>query len=453
MSFRMRLTALAALAVAVAIIGTSFVVYYTDRQQLIRQVDGDLTESRTVSPLSAVAGIPIDGIDGNAHVAKGVIFGSGGKQVHFRGPRRLPAFFSVVLPRSSTAVQVQIVRRKGDATPAKALPTFSTLTVEGVSTRALTLVGPKETVTISRSLLDVNRDLAHLKWLLVLVSFGGVGAAAVLGALVSGRAMAPLRRLTETTERIIDTGDLSERTGLRGRDEISRLSTRLDELLATLEQSLRTQRQLVADASHELRTPIATLRANFELLAEPGTLDASERAELMTDVRDELESMTTLVGELVELARGEEPDIAPRPFRLDDVVQTAVDRTSRRAPELTFRTLLEPSVVTGVPERIERAVSNLLDNARKWSPAGETVDIAVHDGLVEVRDHGPGIAAEDLPLVFNRFYRSASARGMPGAGLGLAIVKQIADAHDGSISVDRAPDGGVILRLQLSPAR
>ncbi len=448
MSFRLRLTALASLAVAVAVIGTSFVVYYTDRHELIRQVDSDLSESRTLPRFVEFTGAPPpNGLKqrlSSNHVAVGVP-----PNVH----RKLPGFFNVVLPRSSTTVQVQILGRKAGTIPSNAPPRYSTDTIRGVQTRVLTLVAPQETVRISRSLLDVDRNLSRLKWLLVFISFGGVGVAAVLGALVSGRAMAPLRRLTETTERIIDTGDLSERTGQRGRDEISRLSRRLDELLATLEQSLRTQRQLVADASHELRTPITTLRANFELLAEPGALEANERAELMTDVQDELESMTTLVGELVELARGEERDVAPREFRLDEVVQTAVDRTARRAPELTFRTKLEPSVVTGVPERVERAVSNLLDNARKWSPVSETVDVAVHDGLVEVRDRGPGIAAEDLPLIFDRFYRSASARGMPGAGLGLAIVKQIADAHEGSITVDRAPDGGAILRLRLSPTR
>jgi len=292
-----------------------------------------------------------------------------------------------------------------------------------------------------------------LKWLLVSISLGGIAAAAILGALVSGRAVAPLRSLTETTERIVETGDLSKRTGRRGRDEISRLSARLDELLASLETSLRTQRQLVADASHELRTPIATLRANIGLLAGPGTLDAREREELLVDVQDELESMTALVAELVELARGEEPEVLPTEFRLDQLVQDAVDRAARRSPELTFRTKLEPSLVTGVPERVERAVANLLDNARKWSSPREAVDVTVHDGVVEVRDHGPGIDAEDLPLVFDRFYRSKAARGMPGAGLGLSIVKQIADAHGGSVTVDRGADGGAILRLQLSASR
>jgi two-component system sensor histidine kinase MprB len=330
---------------------------------------------------------------------------------------------------------------------------FTTQKIAGQPSRVLTLASGAKTIRISSSLVEVQRNLSHLRELLVLISLGGIGVAALLGAAVSRTAVAPLRRLTETTERIIDTGDLSERTGQRGRDEVSRLSARLDELLATLEASLRTQRQLVADASHELRTPIATLRANFEVLADPGALDAGERAEVLVDVRDELESITALVGELVELARGEELDVAPRDFRLDEVVQDAVDRAARRAPDLLFRTQLEPTVVTGVPERVERAVANLLDNARKWSPAGEAVDVAVHDGVVEVRDRGPGIAEEDLPLVFNRFYRSAKARGMPGAGLGLAIVKQIADAHDGRVTVDAAPGGGAVLRLQLSPIR
>jgi two-component system sensor histidine kinase MprB len=445
MSFRLRLTVLASLAVAIAIVGTSFVVYYTDRHELIGQIDSDLRESQTLPPLNTVVGRPPT----RSKALGQVSFGRGGNIVSRL--RKLPVHFRLFLPSSSAAVQVQVALNK--ISPDIPKTQFSTETIKNVPTRVLKLSLRGETVTISRPLLEVDRNLSHLRWLLVFICLGGVGAAALLGALVSGRAVAPLRRLTETTERIVETGDLSERTGQRGRDEISRLSTRLDELLASLEASLRTQRQLVADASHELRTPIATLRANVELLADPGALDADDRVELVADVRDELESMTSLVGELVELARGEELDVAPSRFRLDEVVQAAVDRAARRAPDVSFRTRLEPSLVTGVPERVERAVANLVDNARKWSPPGETIDVSVHNGLVEVRDRGPGIAAEDLPLVFNRFYRSAKARGMPGAGLGLAIVKQIADAHDGSITADQAPDGGAILRLQLSPTR
>ena len=447
MSFRLRLTMLASLAVAVAIVGTSFVVYYTDRHELMSQVDSDLSSSLALPKLNAVVSGSISGF-----TKVGV--GAGVRRSYAKGVTvpTPPGPFKLVLPRSSTAVQVTVFKRKGGGPSAAPRSKFITTTVKGMPTRAFSISSGNQIVTISRSLVDVDHNLSRLKWLLVFISLGGIGAAAILGALVSGRAVAPLRRLTESTERIVETGDLSERTGQRGRDEISRLSIRLDELLASLETSLRTQRQLVADASHELRTPITTLRANIGLLARPGALEESERTELLVDVEDELEAMTTLVGELVELARGEERDLVPREFRLDEVVQSVVDRTAKRAPTVAFRTQLEPSVIVGIPERVERAISNLLDNARKWSPSGETVDVAVHAGLVEVRDRGPGIAAEDLPLVFNRFYRSPAARGMPGAGLGLAIVKQIADAHGGSVTVDQASGGGAILRLQFAPA-
>jgi two-component system, OmpR family, sensor histidine kinase MprB len=159
------------------------------------------------------------------------------------------------------------------------------------------------------------------------------------------------------------------------------------------------------------------------------------------------------VGELVELAHGEELDVEPTEFRLDEIVQSSLDRATRRTQTVAFRADLEPTTVLGVPERVERAVDNLLDNARKWSPPGETIDVSVRNGVVAVRDRGPGIAAEDVPLVFNRFYRSIKARGTPGSGLGLAIVKQVADAHRGSVSIERAPGGGAILRLALLPIR
>ncbi len=448
MSFRLRLTLLASLAVAVAVLGASVAVYYTDRHELFSQVDNDLSSSLATPRLNAVV----------YGAAGGLLHAGGGLQLRapslLQGRASVPAGdFRVVLPRSSVAVQVKVLELKPGSSLATPRSSFVTRTVGGVPTRTLSIRSRNQVVTISRSLLDVDHNLSRLKWLLVFISLGGVGAAAILGAFVSGRAVAPLRRLTETTERIVETGDLSQRTGQRGRDEISRLSTRLDELFASLEASLSTQRQLVSDASHELRTPIATLRANIGLLAHPGTLDLKERSELIEDVQEELESMTALVAELVELARGEEPEVAPTEFRLDEVVRGAVDRAARRVPGVSFRTRLEPSTITGVPERVERAVTNLLDNAGKWSPPSETVDVAVHDGLVEVRDRGPGIAATDAPLVFNRFYRAKAARGMPGAGLGLSIVKQIADAHGGTVSIDQAADGGAILRLQLSSTR
>jgi two-component system, OmpR family, sensor histidine kinase MprB len=449
-TFRLRLTLLVSAAVAVAIAGTASVVYFTYKHELYSQVDDQLSYASAQLPKSFKVAVRAGGVVKDAGAGQIALFGG-------KGPPPAATLLKngsaqVLVPGSFQVVQVT-VRGIAKNRPYFTATRFSTQLLKGVPSRVLTTSFLGKEIEVSRPLAEVDKSLAHLRWLLLMISLAGIGVAAVLGGLVSRRAVAPLRRLTETTERIVETGDLSERVDPRGRDEISRLGTRLDELLGTLESSLRTQRQLVADASHELRTPIATLRANVELLAAPGGLAPEERAELLSDVQQELEEMTTLVGELVELARGEEQDVAATDFRLDEVVRTAVDRAARRAPAVAFRTELQPSTVRGVPERVERAVWNLLDNARKWSPAGSTVDVAVADGLVEVRDHGPGIAAEDKPLVFNRFYRSAAARGMPGAGLGLAIVKQIADAHGGSVGVDSAPDGGAILRLQLSPSR
>jgi two-component system sensor histidine kinase MprB len=435
MSFRLRLTVLAALAVAVAIVATSFVVYFTDRSELIGQIDTDLRDHQADALLAT---LPSKGAKAKARHSGLSVIRKGSHEV-----------IIVDTPKADTPIQVSVLPRQAGSSSITP-PTSSTETIAGVPSRALTLTFPRRVVRLSRSLTEANRNLAHLRWLLFFISLGGIGVAALLGAIVSRTAVAPLRRLTETADRIIETGDLTERLGNSGRDEISRLSARLDELLATLDASLRSQRQLVADASHELRTPIASLRSNFEMLISRRPLTETARSGLETDVRRELESMTKLVGELVELARGEELEVTPSEFRLDETVKTVVDQVARRAPEISFTTELEPSVVHGVPERVERAVGNLLDNARKWSPPGGTVDVAVYDGVVEVRDRGPGIALEDRPLVFNRFYRSARARSMPGAGLGLAIVKQIADAHGGSVSIDDAPGGGAILRLRLS---
>jgi two-component system sensor histidine kinase MprB len=443
MSFRVRLTLLVSGALTVLIVGISLVMYFTDRSELIGQIDAELAGSR---PAVLLGIAPENQRSRGRHplLLEGfAVIRSGSKST-----------FVLVSPASGSTLKVRVYPRKAPArTPAIAgrlTATFSTTWIDGAQSRVMALTYPRRIIRISTSLVEVDRNLTHLRWLLVFISLGGVAAAAALGSVVSRTAVAPLRRLTETTDRIIDTGDLSARVGGAGRDEISRLSARLDELLATLERSLQAQRQLVVDASHELRTPIASIRANFDVLATPGALNDHEREELLSDVRTELESVTTLVAELVELAQGDESVSGPCDFRLDETVMAAVETAARRAPNVLFLAHLEPSVIRGWPERVERAVTNLLDNAHKWSPPGETVDVEVRAGVVQVRDRGPGIEPADRPLVFNRFYRSAKARGTPGSGLGLAIVKQVADAHGGTVTVDEAPDGGAILRLQLT---
>jgi two-component system sensor histidine kinase MprB len=287
---------------------------------------------------------------------------------------------------------------------------------------------------------------------MLLITAGGVVIAAGLGLVVARAALTPVTRLTETAERVTETRDLSERIDVSGRDELSRLAASFNTMLAALEESTRAQRQLVADASHELRTPLTSVRTNIEVLASDRALPPDERGRLLADVVEQLSEMTTLIAELIELARAEQQTVEPEDLRLDVLVAEAVERARRNRPGVAYSTELEESIVRGVPATIERAVTNLLDNAAKWSPPGATVEVAVRDGQLAVRDHGPGIADEDLPYVFDRFYRARSARGMPGSGLGLAIVRQVAEAHGGKVVAEPAEGGGTRMVLDLRVA-
>ena len=217
-------------------------------------------------------------------------------------------------------------------------------------------------------------------------------------------------------------------------------------MLGELEHSLAAQRQLVADASHELRTPLTSLRTNLEVLARGG-LAPGDHERLRADLIAQLEELTLLVSDLVDLARDEEPCEELEPVALDELVAAAVERARRHAPGVAFAARLEPTLVEGVRGRLDRAVANLLDNAAKHGDG--RVEVELRDGVLTVRDHGPGIAADDLPYVFDRFYRSTAARGRPGSGLGLAIVRQAAEAHGGSVRAGRAPGGGAELTLAL----
>ena len=220
-------------------------------------------------------------------------------------------------------------------------------------------------------------------------------------------------------------------------------------MLAALEDSARSQRQLVSDASHELRTPLTSLRTNIEVLARDEALPPGDREQLLRDVTEQLTEMTALIAELVELARGDLAPADPEDVRLDLVAADAIERTRRNRPGVSFKPELAESMIRGVPATIERAVSNLLDNAAKWSPPDGEIEVTVRDGELTVRDHGPGIDEEDLPYVFDRFYRAPTARGMPGSGLGLAIARQVAEAHGGSVTAERPDGGGTLMRLTL----
>jgi two-component system sensor histidine kinase MprB len=298
----------------------------------------------------------------------------------------------------------------------------------------------------------VDRVLAQITRWLVVLALVGIGLAAALGALVARAVLAPVQRLTRTAEEVSKTRDLSSRIDATGTDELSRLAATFNTMLGALEESARAQRQLVSDASHELRTPLTSLRTNIEVLARDDALPPGEREQLLRDVTEQLTEMTALIAELVELARGDEVPAEPEDVRLDLVTAGAIERTRRNRPGVSFRPDLEETMIRGVPSTIERAVSNLLDNAAKWSPPGGEIEVTVRDGDVVVRDHGPGIDADDLPFVFDRFYRAPSARGMPGSGLGLAIVRQVAESHGGTVTAEPAEGGGTVMRFSLGPS-
>ena len=444
MSFRARIAIAAAAAVALAVVLASLVVFFLVRDQLRSQVDEALEVRQ-----EEISRVPIHEIrseNGETYVTllrPGFGEPSSTMQVVKADGEVLPLpFEDVKLPVSDETVEV--ARGLGEGF-------FSDAHVDGTHVRMLTFeYSPGYAIQVARTLTEVDESLSELRTFLIIIALAGIGGAAALGLIVSRAALAPVRKLTDTAERVTKTGDLSQRIDVSGKDELSSLAASFNSMLAALEDSTRAQRQLVADASHELRTPLTSLRTNIEVLASDRALPVEDRKRLLCDVVEQLGEMTSLIAELIELARAEQQTVEPEDVRLDVAAAEALERARRNHPGVDFSSQLAESTVHGVPFTIERAIGNLLDNAAKWSPAGTTVELAVTDGTVTVRDHGPGIAEEDLPYVFDRFYRARTARGMPGSGLGLAIVRQVAEAHGGEVVAERAAGGGTRMVLRLN---
>jgi two-component system, OmpR family, sensor histidine kinase MprB len=456
MTFRRRIVVLAAGAVAAAIALAAVVTYVVVRQNLRDGVDASLRDLR-----------PKVAFVSRVEKAKGVPGEAGQSSTSGRGQ-----IFEAQLPPTAlggSAGVVQATLPNGDvirSASGTSLPTTSAVrevasskrdeslrdaTVRGEHARVLTTRGPDgSTLQIAKPLTDVDDTLGRLRWILLAVTIGGVGVASGFGVAVSRAATRPLSRLTATAEQVTATGELHHRIEPVADDEPGRLAAAFNAMLGALEASRDAQRQLVADASHELRTPLTSIRANVELLERARDMPPAERAPVLSSVRGQLEDLTILVGDLVDLARPGERAVEPHEdLRLDEVVQDAVERARRHAPATEFSLTAEACMVSGSRGRLARAVGNLLDNAVKWGPPGGPVEVSVAAGEVTVRDHGPGIAYDDLPHVFDRFYRAPAARGLPGSGLGLAIVKHVADAHGGSVVAEQAPGGGARLRLAL----
>jgi two-component system, OmpR family, sensor histidine kinase MprB len=300
--------------------------------------------------------------------------------------------------------------------------------------------------------------LAKLALVLVVIGGAGIVVAAVAGTAVARGSLRPVQRLTHATERVARTGDLRP-IPVSGDDELARLTQSFNVMLAAVAEARDRQRRLVADAGHELRTPLTSLRTNLELLLaaeapNAPSLSEKDKLEIYEDVRAQLDELTQLIGDLVELAREDAAQIVWEPLDLGEIVEQALDRARRRASDVHFDVMVQPWRLIGDAGALERAVLNLLDNAIKFSPPGGTIWVRVGptgDGfaVLQVADQGPGISDEDLPRVFDRFYRSREARTLPGSGLGLAIVRQAALRHGGEVLTGRTPEDGAVFTMRL----
>lgn len=491
-TLRGRIAAVASLSVALAVLAAAAGLYVAVRSDLRGEIDSALRSrargltSRLQAPPAAGEAAPSPGAGGRASGAgrAGASTSAGARAAQPPGAPPGSGFPGSVEPAPFGAASgyVEFVSPQGEAfvpggqgTKRSEIPvkpsdraiaargsgeSFSDRDVDATELRVLTAgSGASGAVLVAQPLTSVEHELSRLLLILALIGAGGVVLAALLGALVARTALEPITQFTERTETLAGDVDLSRRLHVGGRDELARLADSFNATLDALERSVHAQRQLVADASHELRTPIASLRANIQLLAEAERLAPEDQESLRADIVAELDELTALIGDVAELARGPAPDGASEDVRLDELVAAAVERARRRsagaqARGVRFEVSLEPTVVRGEAERIARAVANVLENARRWSPDGGTVHVQLSEGVLSVRDEGPGFDEADLPLVFERFYRAPAARGLPGSGLGLAIVRQAAEACGGFAEAANAPAGGALLRVGFgAPAR
>jgi two-component system, OmpR family, sensor histidine kinase MprB len=434
-TFRQRLTVASVAAVAVAVATASVVTWFVVRSELRGQVDRSLLARL---PFLEEISLPVGANPQNIRVEQ-----PGGPAFVFE---IVTPSGQVIRPADEPALGIAVGGDLGNQ------PTLRDINANGIHYRVLFApIRQGFSVLLARPLTEVDDTLRRLVVLMVLITGGGVALAVGLGMAVTRTAAAPVARLSDAAERVTETGDLSLRIeGSDTQDEIGRLAERFNAMMRALESSVTAQRQLVADASHELRTPLTSVRANIDLLASGRLTDPAERQRLIADVRVQLEELTAIVNDVVDLARGAEQPTTFEDVRLDDVVRADVERFERRASHPPVEVDAEPSIVTGDAARISRAVRNLLDNAATWGPPDGAIEVTVRDATVSVRDHGPGFAEEDLPHVFDRFYRATSARGLPGSGLGLAIVRQVAEAHGGRAVAENAPGGGAVVRLEVS---
>ncbi len=449
MPLRRRISLVAAATVALAVAIAVLISYVAVKDQLVGQIDSELRNQAAVIEQDYQYNRPLPGLGA----------GAGGSAPYSQFVGQKPG--EVVAPPGQFALP--LVQRARYVANGTAPPFITDVTVNGARLRMGTFQIIRSfggqtafAVQLARPLAATDNVLRTLRWVLALVFLLVVGLAAQLARMATRRVMRPLAEVTATARLIAETDDLSRRIAVHEADEVGQLAIRFNEMLERLEGSRRqldasvtAQRQLVADASHELRTPVTSLRTNIEVLLSGGDLDEEDRHRLLTDVVEQSEELSTLVSDLIEVARGDTPPTSVEDIRLDRLAEESLDRARRNAPQIEFQERLAPVWVRGDADRLMRAINNLLDNAALHASHGGPVEVTVDETGVTVRDHGDGLSEADLSHVFDRFYRGASSRSRQGSGLGLAIVSQAAAQHGGSVSAANAPDGGAVFTLRL----
>ena len=448
-SLASRVTVLTTLAVGLVVAVLSVTIYAMMRHQLVASTDENLlNRAQTAADSSALLVLTQDEIPAavvsTAEIRIAIVDVNG--DVHI--PDRIGGF-----PRLSTP-ELEVAQQKA-ASSIRTIPVgHRKYRVVAVPT---VIAGEPRALVLAQALTPQEHLLHRLGLVMLFCGLGGVVIAALAGWGVAVNGLRPVRRLTHSVEQVSPT-DLAP-LPVEGDDEIARLASAFNGLLGALAASQERQRQLIADAGHELRTPLTSMRTNIDLLTQADAagdagivLEPAQRAELMADVRAQMEELTSLIGDLVELARDEPLTPVVEAVELHEVVDHAVARVRLRAPSVTFVVDADPWWVVGESAGLERAVTNLLDNAAKFSPDGGTVRVTLHDGTLTVDDEGPGIDEADRPHVFDRFYRAAESRALPGSGLGLSIVRQTAERHGGSVAAEPAPGGGARLVFRVPGA-
>ena len=450
MSLRLRLTLALALLAAASVVAVATTNYLQTSDRLHEQLDVQLqSDMRPLLPQSDPPGLIADQFcRALATHAEGPVSGYAARVAHQLGTSAqcIDASGAVTGKTGNVNLPVTAADRRRDVSS----PVLATRSFHGKNYRTITITrAANGTIRTARDLTPTEAVLASIRERSAFIGLGVIALAALGGWLIASRVARPIARLTEAAEEVAATGRLDHPVAASGSGEVRRLASAFTSMLRALDESRAQQQRLVQDASHELRTPLTSLRTNLDTLRRHAALDPKLREQVLTDLDGELQELGALTTDLVQLTVEAHATEVETPVSLDQFTKRAAVRAARRSGR-EISVDAAPTTVVARPDAIFRAISNLLDNAIKFSPDGSAIEVKVSAGRIEVRDHGPGIDPDDLPFVFDRFFRAIDARGLPGSGLGLSIARAVVEGSGGSISAENDPAGGAKFTIVLS---